>query len=79
MVGEGVLHECLHHPQVDEVLIINRRSLGMSHPKLKEIVHADFYDLRSIEQHLAGYNACFFLSRGFFDRNEGKRISSRYL
>lgn len=60
MVGEGVLHECLHHPQVDEVLVINRRSLGLSHPKLKEIIHTNFHDLKSIEARLLGYNACFF-------------------
>lgn len=60
MVGEGVMHECLHHPAVESVLIINRKPLGISHPKLKEIIHADFYDLSAIESQLVGYNACFF-------------------
>lgn len=60
MVGEGVLHECLQHPQVEAVLIINRKPLGITHSKLKEIIHADFYDLSAIEPQLAGYNACFF-------------------
>ena len=60
MVGEGVLHECLNHPNVEEVLVINRRTCGVSHPKLKEIIHNDFYDFTSIEDQLKGYNACFF-------------------
>jgi uncharacterized protein YbjT (DUF2867 family) len=60
MVGEGVLHECLHHPDVEEVLIINRKPSGFSHPRLKEIIHADFMDLSPVHQQLAGYNACFF-------------------
>ena len=60
MVGEGVLLECLDNPAVAEVLVVNRRSLGRSHPKLKEIVHGDFFDLSAIESQLAGYNACFF-------------------
>jgi uncharacterized protein YbjT (DUF2867 family) len=60
MVGEGVLHECLQHPHVEAVLIINRQSSGVAHPKLKEIIHANFYDISPIEKHLAGYNACFF-------------------
>lgn len=60
MVGEGVLHECLQHPAVEAVLILNRKSFGLSHPKLREIVHADFYDLSAIEPQLMGYNACFF-------------------
>lgn len=60
MVGEGVLIECLRHPDVEEVLIINRRSSGFTHPKLKEIVHKDFFDLSPVESQLQGYNACFF-------------------
>ena len=26
MVGEGVLHECLNHPLVEQVLVVNRKS-----------------------------------------------------
>ena len=60
MVGEGVLHECLLHNDVDEILIVNRKPSGISHPKLKEIVHKDFYDLSPIKDQLRNYNACFF-------------------
>jgi saccharopine dehydrogenase-like NADP-dependent oxidoreductase len=60
MVGEGVLHECLEHPLVEKILIVNRRPSGITHPKLKEIIHKDFYDLKPIENELRDYNACFF-------------------
>jgi hypothetical protein len=60
MVGEGVLHECLNHPEVEKVLIINRRPLGLTHPKLEEIIHKDFYNITPIQDQLIGYNACFF-------------------
>ncbi|PQJ09439.1 epimerase [Flavipsychrobacter stenotrophus] len=60
MVGEGVLHECLQHTEVESVLIINRRPSGITHPKLKEIIHSNFFDLAPIENELAGYNACYF-------------------
>ncbi|HEY8967827.1 MAG TPA: NAD-dependent epimerase/dehydratase family protein [Puia sp.] len=60
MVGEGVLHICLQHPNVESVLVINRKPSGVSHPKLKEIIHSDFFDFSSIETQLSGYNACFF-------------------
>jgi uncharacterized protein YbjT (DUF2867 family) len=60
MVGEGVLSECLQHPQVAAVLVINRKPCGVTHPKLKEIIHKDFFDLSAIEDQLAGYNACYF-------------------
>jgi hypothetical protein len=60
MVGEGVLLECLNHPAVEQVLVINRKPGGMSHPKLREINHTDFLNLAPIEPQLAGYDACFF-------------------
>ena len=59
MVGEGVLHECLNHPLVEQVLVVNRKSCGVVHEKLKEIIHTDFYDFNSIADQFAGYNAAF--------------------
>lgn len=60
MVGEGVLHECLINPAVTEVLLLTRKSYGLAHPKLKEIVHADFHNISSVAEQLKGYDACFF-------------------
>lgn len=60
MVGEGVLLECLDSPEVEEVLSVSRRASGHTHPKLREILHADFHDLSPIQDQLAGYDACFF-------------------
>ena len=60
MVGEGVLHECLLHPDVESVLVINRKPCGVKHEKLKEFIHSDFLDLSSIEEQLIGYNACYY-------------------
>ncbi|MCE6989943.1 NAD-dependent epimerase/dehydratase family protein [Dyadobacter sp. CY323] len=60
MVGEGVLYECLEDPDVESVLIINRKPAGFNHPKLKEIVHTDFLNVTPIESQLSGYNACYF-------------------
>lgn len=60
MVGEGVLMECLEHPQITSVLVVGRRPNGRVHPKLKEIVHSDLFDLSPIEDQLKGYDACFF-------------------
>ena len=60
MVGEGVLHECLQSNDVEDVLVVGRKSCGYTHLKLKEIVHTNLYDLSSIEDQLKGYNACFF-------------------
>ncbi|HEY6952337.1 MAG TPA: epimerase [Bacteroidota bacterium] len=60
MVGEGVLHECLNHPDVESVLVVSRRACGVVHPKLKELIHDNFFDYSAIEEHLRGFNACYF-------------------
>jgi hypothetical protein len=60
MVGEGVLHECLQSNDVESVLIVNRKHLDISHPKLTEVLHEDFLNLSPVEDKLSGYSACFF-------------------
>jgi len=60
MVGEGVLYECLHHPNVEKVLVITRNPVGYSDPKLTEIVHTNFLDISYLSDSLKGYNACYF-------------------
>lgn len=60
MVGEGVLYECLEHPDIAAVLVINRKTCGVVHPKLKEIIHHNFFDITAIVPQLRGYDACYF-------------------
>ena len=60
MVGEGVLHECLLHKDVGQVLTISRKDCGIKNPKLKQILIPDFFNLFSIEDELKGYDACLF-------------------
>jgi N-acetyl-gamma-glutamylphosphate reductase len=50
MVGEGVLFKALSHEDVESVLVIGRRSCMVAHPKLKEIIHHDFFNYSSIEE-----------------------------
>jgi len=79
MVGEGVLHEALQHPDVEKVLVINRRPCGITHPKLTEIVHTDFFNLSTIAEQMTGYNACFFcLGVSSVGMNEEKYYSLTY-
>lgn len=60
MVGQGVLEACLRDAVVDEVLVIGRTPTGHVHPKLRELRHEDFTDFTSINDHLTGYDACFY-------------------
>ena len=59
MVGGAALLECLESDAVERVLVINRRPLGRTHPKLTEVLHADFTDWTPIREALRGYHACF--------------------
>lgn len=60
MVGSGVLLECLDDDRVASVLVVGRRSSGRSHPKLREILHEDFFHYDALAPHLSGLDACFF-------------------
>ncbi len=60
MVGEGVLLECLAHPEVTAVLLVSRKHYEMNHPKLQEYLIPDFMKLDEFTAQLSGYDACFF-------------------
>lgn len=60
MVGRGVLLECLESPLIETVLLVNRSSIGITHPKLKEVLLKDFTQIESLKNQLVGYDACFF-------------------
>ncbi|RTQ47896.1 NAD-dependent epimerase/dehydratase family protein [Hymenobacter gummosus] len=60
MVGEGVLLECLQDTSIEQVLVVTRRPTGRQHPKLREVLLADFEHPESIESELRGYDACYF-------------------
>ncbi len=60
MVGQGVLRECLADPEVAVVQTVGRNPTGVSHPKLREVVHPDLYNYATIEDKLSGFDACFF-------------------
>ena len=60
MVGRAVLLECLASAAIDRVLVVNRSPIDLRHPKMEEIIHADFTDLAPIRDRLGGYAACFF-------------------
>jgi len=78
MVGKGVLYECLDHPEVKAVLALNRESVRISHPKLKEILIADFFNIDSIKSELGAYDACFFCA-GVSSAPKGHPVKNRFI
>ncbi len=59
MVGRSTLNECLRNKNVEHVLIVNRKRVGLVHPKLTEVIHADFMDFSPLVDHFKEYDACF--------------------
>ena len=81
MIGKGVLLECLDHGAISEVLVIGRNSIGMNHPKLKEMIHGDFSNFFSVKSQLTGYDACFFclgISAAGLNEEQYKHITYEY-
>jgi uncharacterized protein YbjT (DUF2867 family) len=60
MVGGYALRYALGHPAVGRVTAISRRTLGISHPKLKEVLHRDFADCSALAEPLSGQDASVF-------------------
>jgi len=60
MVGGYALRYALEHPDVGRVISIGRRKLGISHPKLTEILHRDFADCSALAETLSGQDAAVF-------------------
>ncbi len=60
MVGGYALRYSLENATVGSVTAIVRRKLGISHPKLQEVLHRDFADCSSLSQALSGQDAAVF-------------------
>jgi uncharacterized protein YbjT (DUF2867 family) len=60
MVGGYGLRYALENATVGSVTAIVRRKLGISHPKLQEVLHRDFADCSSLSQVLSGQDAVVF-------------------
>src|SRR4029077_5002141 len=60
MVGGYALRYALEHSAIGHVTVIGRRSLGISHPKLTEVLHRDFGDCSALAESLSGQDAAIF-------------------
>ena len=60
MVGEGVLHEALKNPNISEIVIVNRKPLGIIHSRVKEILLPNFFDIGNKLNEVKTFDACLF-------------------
>src|SRR4029077_6367618 len=81
MVGGYALRYLLEDPAVGRVTSIGRRNLGVSHPKLTEILHSDFADCSPLADALTGHDAavyCLGVYTGAVPDEELRRITVDY-
>jgi uncharacterized protein YbjT (DUF2867 family) len=60
MVGKDALRYMLEAPAVGRVTAIGRKKLGISHPKLNEVLHHDFADCSALAEALSGHDGALF-------------------
>lgn len=81
MIGGLILDQCLESPDIGKVTAIVRKSTGISHEKLTEVIHMDFNDFSSIapcfeNQDIAWY--CLGVYTGAVDRDTFRKITTDY-
>jgi hypothetical protein len=60
MVGGYALHYALDRPAVGPVTAIGQRKVGVSHPKLKEVLDRDYADCAALANTLSDQDAAVF-------------------
>jgi hypothetical protein len=60
MVGGYALRYALEHPAVGRATTIGRKKVGISHPRLKEVLHQDFADCSALAEVLSDQHAATF-------------------
>jgi uncharacterized protein YbjT (DUF2867 family) len=81
MVGGYALRYALDHAAVGSVISVGRRKLGISHPKLKELLHNNFADCSALANALSGQDAavyCLGTYTGSVSDAELRAITAEY-
>lgn len=60
MVGAAALRECLQDPRVASVIAVVRSPTGVTHAKLREVNHDDYFQYDSLIGEFKRSDACFF-------------------
>ena len=81
MVGGYALHYALESSVVRSVTSIGRKRLGISHPKLQEVLHQNFADCSDLADTLSGQDAvvyCLGTYTGSVSDEELRKITTDY-
>jgi nucleoside-diphosphate-sugar epimerase len=81
MIGKLVLENCLKRDDVNKITSITRRTTGITHEKLIEVIHDDFLDYSNIEEHFKNQDVCFYcigVYTGQVPTDEFKKITVEF-
>lgn len=81
MVGGIVLQECLASDEISEIISISRRSTGIKHEKLSEIIHEDFKNYSTISEAFENIDVAYFcigVYTGAVSREKFREITVDY-
>lgn len=81
MIGKLILEACLQREDVSSITSITRKPVGITDPKLTEILHTDFLDFSSVEHAFSSQDICFFcigVYTGTVPRDEFRKITVDY-
>lgn len=60
MIGGIILRVALNDDSIKSVMTINRKTLGLKHHKLKEVLHKDFNNYKGVEYLFKNIDAAYF-------------------
>jgi hypothetical protein len=81
MVGGYALRYAFDHPAIGSVTAVGRKRLGISHPKLQEVLHQDFADCSALAEALSDKDTavfCLGVYTGAVSNAELRRITVDY-
>lgn len=59
MIRQAILQECIESTDVEKILVINRKSIGIQHPKITEIITNDITQF-TLPANATEYNVCMY-------------------
>src|SRR5689334_24367860 len=78
MAGGYALRYALGHHSVERVTSIGRKNLGVSHPKLREVLHRDFADCSVLAEALFGQDAAIFCLGAYRSEEHTSELQSQF-
>ncbi|GAA2687859.1 MULTISPECIES: epimerase [Actinosynnema] len=78
LIGDGFVREALRAGDVTEVVSVGRAPLGLDHPRLRHVVHADFLDFGALRAEFTGVAACLWglgVSAGRVSARDYERVT----